>query len=322
MESVDFVIQILHSTTRVSVPLVLAAFAGMFSERGGVVDIGTEGKMLTAAFAAAATAHLTGNAWAGVGAGILASLAMAGLHGFAVITHRGNQVVSGMAINILASGLTVTLGNAWFSQGGQTPALPITARFTPIIVPGVDAITGIPVLGWITRLLVGHNILVYITYLLVPLAWWVLFRTRFGLRLRAAGENPAAVDTAGISVERLRYQGVMIAGLLCGIAGAYIATAQAAGFIREMTAGKGYIALAAMIFGKWLPLPTLGACLLFGLLDALAIRLQGVPIPGIGQIPVQAVQALPYILTVILLAGFIGKSIPPKADGIPYVKER
>lgn len=319
---VDFVVQILHSTTRVSVPLVLAAFAGLFSERGGVVDIGTEGKMLMAAFAAASAAHLSGNAWVGVGAGIVASLALAALHGFAVITHRGNQVVSGMAVNILASGLTVTLGNAWFGLGGQTPALPIAARFTPIDIPGAEAISAVPVLGWIARLFIGHNILVYLTYLMVPFAWWALFRTRFGLRLRATGENPAAVDTAGVSVELSRYRGVMIAGLLCGIAGAYISTAQAAGFIREMTAGKGYIALAAMIFGKWLPFPTLGACLLFGLLDALAIRLQGVPIPGVGQIPVQAVQALPYVLTVILLAGFIGKSIPPKADGVPYVKER
>jgi general nucleoside transport system permease protein len=323
MEAVDFLIQILHSTTRVSVPLVLAGMAGVFSERGGVVDIGMEGKMLMAAFTAACVAHLTGSAWAGVGAAILASAAMGLLHGFACITHRGNQVVSGMAINILASGLTVTLGNAWFETGGQTPTLPAAARFVAVNLPGAEAVAGIPVLGELySRLLNSHNVLVYLSYALVPLGWWVLFRTRFGLRLRAVGENPAAVDTAGISVSRLRYSGVLIAGSLCGLAGAYIATAQSAGFIREMTAGKGYIALAAMIFGKWRPFPTLMACLLFGALDALAIRLQGVPIPGIGEIPVQFIQALPYVLTVILLAGFIGQSIAPKADGIPYVKER
>lgn len=323
MESVDFLIQILHSTTRVSVPLVLAGIAGVFSERGGVVDIGMEGKMLVAAFAAACIAYLTGNAWAGVGAAILSSVAMAALHGFACITHRGNQVVSGMAINILASGLTVTLGTAWFNGGGQTPTLSAGARFIAIDLPGIDTIGAIPVIGTIyARLLSGHNVLVYISYALVPLAWWVLFRTRFGLRLRAVGENPAAVDTAGISVTKLRYSGVIIAGVLCGIAGAYISTGQSAGFIREMTAGKGYIALAAMIFGKWKPFPTLFACLLFGALDALAIRLQGVPIPGVGEIPVQFIQALPYVLTVVLLAGFIGQSIAPKADGIPYVKER
>lgn len=323
MEFLDFLIQIAYSTIRVSVPLVLAGMAGLFSERGGVVDIGLEGKMLAGAFAAGAIAYVTGSAWAGLAASIVASMALALVHAFAVITHRGNQVVSGMAINILVSGLTVTLGIAWFAQGGQTPALPSEARFTEILFPSTEAIGAIPVFGTIyARLLSGHNIIVYLTYLLVPVGWWLLFRTRFGLRLRAVGENPAAVDTAGISVSWLRYRGVLIAGILCGIAGAYMSTAQSAGFIREMTAGKGYIALAAMIFGKWMPFQTLGACLLFGALDALAIRLQGMPIPGIGEIPVQFVQALPYLLTVILLAGFIGKSIPPKADGIPYVKER
>jgi simple sugar transport system permease protein len=151
----------------------------------------------------------------------------------------------------------------------------------------------------------------------------VLYRTRFGLRLRAVGENPKAVDTAGISVPRLRYQALLITGILCGIAGAYFSTAQGSGFHKEMTAGAGYIALAALIFAKWRPVPAMFATLLFGFLDALQIRLQGVPLPIINwAIPVQFIQALPYILTCVLLAGFIGKAIGPKAGGVPYTKER
>ena len=168
----------------------------------------------------------------------------------------------------------------------------------------------------------GHNLLVYVALLAVPITWWIVYKTRFGLRLRAVGENPLAVDTAGISVSRLRYRAVMIAGLLCGIAGTYLAIAQNAAFAREMTAGQGYIALAALIFGKWRPLPALLACLMFGFLDAVSIRLQGVELPYIGEVPVQFIQALPYILTVVLLAGFIGKAIAPKAIGVPFVKER
>jgi len=155
----------------------------------------------------------------------------------------------------------------------------------------------------------------------VPLTWWVLYRTRFGLRLRAVGENPAAVDTAGISVTWLRYRAVICCGLLCGFAGAYLSLAQSAGFIRDMTAGKGFIALSALIFAKWRPVQAPGACFLFGLLDAMAIRLQGVPVPGIGIVPVQFMQAVPYVLTVVLLAGFVGRAVPPKAGGVPYVKE-
>jgi simple sugar transport system permease protein len=156
----------------------------------------------------------------------------------------------------------------------------------------------------------------------VPGIGWLLFKSRFGLRLRAVGENPAVIDTAGISVAFLRYRAVMIGGVLCGFAGTYLAIAQNAGFLRDMTAGRGYIALAAMIFGKWRPVPSLLACLLFGFLDAGSSRLQGVRLAFIGHLPVQLIQALPYALTVILLAGFIGKAIPPKAIGRPYVKER
>ena len=313
----------LDATLRVSTPLIFAALAGLFSERSGIVDIGLEGKMLVGAFAAATVASVSGSVWLGLLMAIVASVGFALLHGFACITHRGNQVVSGVAINILASGLTVVLGLAWFHQGGSTPALRNDQRFTAINLPFAQQVADIPGLGLLySELLSGHNILVYLAFALVPLSWWVLYRTRFGLRLRAVGENPKAVDTAGISVAGLRYRAVMIAGVLCGFAGAYLANAQNAQFIRDMTAGQGFMALAALIFAKWRPWPILFACLLFGFLDAVAVRLQGVSLPGIGLVPVQLIEALPYLLTVILLAGFIGRANPPKAVGLPYVKER
>jgi len=313
----------LDATLRVSTPLILAAMAGLFSERAGVVDIGLEGKMLAAAFAAASVAAVFGSPWLGLVAAIVASCCLALLHGFATITHRGDQIVSGVAINILAAGLTIILGLAWFHQGGLTPALNNESRFLSLTLPYAEQLAFMPVLGPIYKELIsGHNILVYVAFGIVPLVWWVVFRTRFGLRLRAVGENPKAVDTAGLSVIKLRYQALIVGGILCGIAGAYIGTAYNAQFTRDMTAGQGFIALAALIFGKWRPLTVMLACLLFGFLDALAVRLQGVQIEGFGVIPVQLIEAAPYILTVVLLAGFIGRAIPPKAVGTAYVKER
>ncbi|WP_395677725.1 ABC transporter permease [Inquilinus sp.] len=317
------VIALLDATLRTSTPLVLAALAGLFAERAGLVDIGLEGKMLAAAFASAAMAAYSGSAWAGLGMGVVVSVVLALLHGYASITHRGNQVVSGLAINILTSGLTVTLGIAWYQRGGQTPPLEGDARFQQITLPFADALRDVPVVGPIwSDLISGHSILVYIAFLAVPLTAWVVYRTRFGLRLRAVGESPAAVDTAGISVARLRYQAMILTGILCGMAGTYLSVAQNASFGRDMTAGKGYLALAALIFAKWKPWPVMLTCLLFGLLDALEARLQGTIIPGFGEVPVQLIQALPYVLTVVLLAGFIGRATAPKASGVPYVKER
>lgn len=316
-------LQLLGATVRLATPLVLAAFAGLYCERAGVVDIGLEGKMLAGAFFAAAAASATGSPWLGLLAAVAAGVALALVHGFACITHNGNQVVSGMAINILVAGLAPTLAYAWFHYGGQTPLLPSSARLPQIDLPGVEAVGAVPVLGPVYReLITGNNLLIWVTLAIVLATQWVLFRSRFGLRLRAVGENPAAVDTAGISVTRLRYQALMITGVLTGLAGAYLSTGHGAGFVRDMTAGKGYLALAALIFGKWRPGPTLFACLLFAFTDALQARLQGVPLPGIGVIPVQFIQMLPYILTVLLLAGFVGKAVAPKASGIPYVKER
>lgn len=296
------IVNLFDSSLRLSIPLLAACLAGLWSERSGVVDIGLEGKMLVAAFAAAAASYATGSAWIGLFAGIGASIMFALIHGFASISQRGNQIVSGVAINMLAAGLTAIVGNAWYGQGGRTPPLEGAQRFGDVIL--------------------GHSALVYLVLIAVPLTWFVLARTRFGLRLRAVGENPAAVDTAGISVTGLRYSAVVIGGVLCGLAGAYLSVGQSAGFLPNMTAGKGFIALAALIFAKWRAWPALGACFLFGLLDAVAIRLQGIALPGIGEVPVQAIQALPYLMTVILLAGVIGTAIPPRASGVPYVKER
>lgn len=310
-------LQILDSTVRLAVPLLLACLAGLWSERAGVFDIGLEGKMLVAAFASGAVAFLTGSAWAGLLAGIGAALVWAVLHGLAAITFRGNQLISGVALNFLASGITVLVAQAAFQQGGRTPALSGEARFTELTLPLAETLRGVPVIGPLyADVISGHPILTYVALLAVPLTWWVLYRTRFGLRLRAVGENPAAVDTAGVSVARMRFSAVLITGVLCGIAGAYLATALQAGFGREMTAGRGYIALAALIFAKWRPWGALWATLLFGFFQAIALR------PDVVPIPVPALEALPYVLTVLVLAGFVGKAIPPRAGGEPYVKER
>lgn len=319
----DTLLQLLDLTVRSAVPLLLACLAGLYSERAGIFDIGLEGKMLGAAFAAGAAAAVTGSAWLGLGAGIIVSVGLALVHGFASITAKGNQIVSGVAINFIAAGLSALLGQSWFSQGGRTPQLQREGRFNPLELPLAETLNSVPVLGPIYKELVsGHNLIAYFAFIMVGVTWWVLFRTRFGLRLRAVGENPAAVDTAGISVTWARYRAVIVCGALCGFAGTYLSIGVSAGFVKDMTAGRGFIALAALIFAKWRPVAAMWACLLFGFLGAVEIRFQGVALPIIGVVPVQLMQALPYILTVVLLAGFIGKAIPPKAGGVPYTKER
>jgi len=314
-------IQVLDSTIRLAIPLLLCGLAGLFSERAGIFDIGLEGKMLAAAFFAAAMASVTGSVWLGLCFGVLASLTLSILHGLASITFRGNQLISGVAINFLAAGITVLIGQSWFKLGGRTPSLRGNGRFQEISLPFSEQISGVPILGPIySELLSGHTSLAYVAFLLVPISWYILFRTRFGLRLRAVGENPAAVDTAGISVVKLRYAAVIICGILCGLAGAYLSTGLAAGFVKDMSAGRGFIALAALIFAKWRPWHILSATLLFGLLEAISNRFQNIDIFGL-ILPVQFMQALPYILTVIILAGFVGKATPPLAGGIPYIKD-
>ncbi len=316
------ILQIFDSGVRLAIPLLFACLAGLFSERAGIFDIGLEGKILVSAMFAAAIATFTGSVWIGLLAGITGSVVFSLIHGIASITFRGNQLISGVALNFLASGITVLIAQAWFGLGGRTPGLSGDERFLPIDLPGAEALSGVPVFGPLyNELISGHTLLVYVALAMVPISWFVLYRTRFGLRLRAVGENPAAVDTAGVSVVRLRYSSMLIAGVLCGLAGVYLSTGLGAGFGKEMSAGRGYIALAALIFAKWRPWYALGATMLFGLLEAIANRYQNIDLGGF-IVPVQFMQALPYILTVIILAGFVGKAIPPRAGGQPYVKER
>ncbi len=381
------IVQLGDASIRMAIPLLLACLAGLFSERAGIFDIGLEGKMLAAAFVSAAVSFATGSVWVGLFAGIGISVVLSIIHGLASITFRGNQLISGVAINFFAAGLTVVIAQGWFKQGGRTPSLSGSARFDGLDLPGAftrmrDKMQASPGMQFYSEFVSGHSILVYVGLLSVPLTWWVLYRTRFGLRLRAVGEAPEAVDTAGISVVRLRYSAVIICGILCGIAGAYLSTAVQAGFTKDMTANRGFIALAALIFAKWRPWYALGACLLFGLFFAIDNRFQNIQLQVIWimvlligasiamtlyavrrekidvlvlgglsavltavalvtwtgstgdevglvaalwetvKVPSQLIQSLPYLFVVIVLAGFVGKAIPPRAGGEPYVKER
>lgn len=316
-------LSIVAATLRLTAPLVLAALGGLFSERSGIIDIGLEGKMLGAAFAAAAAAAVTGSAWVGLGASVAIAVLLALLHAFATVTQRGDQVVTGMALNILVAGLAPVLATAWFHLDGTTPALAASARFGALALPGAAATAEVPLLGPVyARVASGHNGILYLAALAIPAAALTLRRTRFGLRLRAVGENPDAVETAGISVAWLRYRALIVTGVLCGLAGAYLSIAAGAGFTRNMTAGRGYLALAALIFGRWRPVPTALACLLFAFADAAQTRLQGVALPVVGVMPVELVSAIPYALTVLLLAGFVGVSRAPRALGVPYPASR
>lgn len=311
MRNIDIInLSLLASMVRLSTPLILAALGGLYSERAGVINIALEGIMLAGAFTAAAVTVFAHNPWVGLAAAALAGLLVALLHAVASISFRANQVVVGTAINILFLGVPALLSGALFESTGSTPPLPREETLPEWTIPGIAEI---PVLR---ELLSGHRPIVYLALAMVPVSYYALFRTRFGLRLRAVGENPEAADTAGVSVARIRYAGVLLSGLLAGLGGAYLSIAQNSLFTRNMTAGRGFIALAALIFGKWHPIGAFLACLLFGLADAIAIRMQGVV-----RIPVQFIQIIPYVLTLVVLAGFIGRAIPPRAIGTPYVKE-
>ena len=298
-------LSLLWSTIRLATPLILAALGGMFSERSGVINIALEGKMLAGAFTAAAVTYAAdaklgmGNAspWIGLLAAILAGLFIAAIYAVTCIRFKADQVVSGAAINILMFGMPGFLSGAFFLSSGSTPQLPKEhlIPWTPIVI----------------------------AFAMVAVSWYVMYRTPFGLRLRSVGEKPEAADAAGVSVNRIRYSGVLIAGVLAGIGGAYLSIGQSSLFTRNMTAGRGFIALAALIFGKWRPIQTMLACLLFGFTEAISIQMQGaVKLPSGEDIPVQFIQMVPYVLTIIVLAGFIGSSRPPKALGIPYQKEK
>ncbi len=292
-----FTISLIWSTIRLSTPLVLAALGGMFSERSGVINIALEGMMLAGAFTAAAVTYAAGNPFVGLLAGMVAGLAIAAIHAVACIRYRADQVVTGTALNILMIGVPGFLGGALFLSSGSTPqiAKEHLIPWTPIVI----------------------------AFALVPITWYVLYKTPFGLRLRSVGENPEAADAAGVRVARMRYAGVLLSGLLAGLGGAYLSIGQSSLFTRNMTSGRGFIALAALIFGKWRPVQTVLACLLFGFTEAVTIQMQGVvKLPSGEDIPVQFIQMVPYLLTIIVLAGFIGSSRPPRALGTPYEKER
>jgi simple sugar transport system permease protein len=303
-------LSLLASMVRLSTPLILAALGGMYSERGGVINIALEGIMLSGAFTAAAVTAKLGNPWVGLIAAAGAGLLVALIHAVASIEFKADQVVVGTAINILFLGVPALASGAMFESTGSTPQLPREQTLPDWNIPLIERI---PLLS---QLLSGHKPIVYIAIAMVPISYYVLYRTRFGLRLRAVGENPEAADTAGVSVSRMRYAGVLLSGVLAGIGGAYLSIGQNSLFTRNMTAGRGFIALAALIFGKWHPVGAFLACLLFGLADAVAIRMQGVV-----EIPVQFIQIIPYVLTLVVLAGFIGRAVPPRAIGIPYIKE-
>jgi ABC-type uncharacterized transport system permease subunit len=285
------ILALIYSAVRLATPLLLAALGGLFSERSGVINIGLEGLMLAGAFTAAVMTHYSGNPWVGLLAAIVAGMGVALIHAVACIRYRADQVVSGTAINILFLGVPALLSGALFESTGATPQIP-KDQLLPLAP-------------------------IVLAFALVPVSWWVLNRTPFGLRLRAVGENPEAADTAGVNVARLRYAGVLLSGALAAIGGAYLSTGQSSLFTRNMTAGRGFIALAALIFGKWRPVQTMLACLLFGVAEALSIQMQGV-----SAIPVQFIQIIPYVLTIVVLAGFIGHSRAPKALGLPYQKKR
>ncbi len=292
-----FTVSLIFSTIRLSTPLVLAALGGMFSERSGVINIALEGMMLAGAFAAAALTYASGSPWIGLAAGAGAGVLVALIHAVASIRYGADQVVVGTAINILMIGLPGFLSGAFFLSSGSTPQIPIEH-----LIPRA------PIL---------------MAFALVPLTWYVLYRTPFGLRLRAVGENPEAADAAGVNVASLRYSGVLLSGALAAIGGAYLSIGQSSLFTRNMTSGRGFIALAALIFGKWRPVQTTLACLFFGFTEAITIQMQGVvKLPSGEDIPVQFIQMVPYVLTIVVLAGFIGQSRPPRALGRPYEKER
>jgi simple sugar transport system permease protein len=302
---------LLASMVRYATPLTLAALGGMYSERGGVINIALEGIMLAGAFTAATVTAKVQNPWVGLVAAAAVGVLVALIHAVASIHFRADQVVVGTAINILFFALPPLISGALFESTGSTPQLPRDQTLPEFQIPLIASIPGL------RQLISGHTIITYLAFALVPLSYYVLFRTRFGLRLRAVGEHPEAADTAGISVLQMRYAGVLLSGLLAGIGGAYLSIAQNSLFTRNMTGGRGFIALAALIFGKWHPVGAFGACLLFGIAEAISDQMQGVV-----NIPVQMIQIVPYVLTMVVLAGFIGRATPPRAIGIPYVKEK
>jgi len=294
-------LSLIFSTIRFATPLILAALGGMFSERSGVINIALEGLMLVGAFTAAVVTYESGNPFLGLLCGMMAGAVLAFVYAIACIKFEADQVVAGFGINILMLGLPALLSSAIYDSAGSTEQID-QANLLPEFF--------------------SLNVVSILAFLLVPICWYVVYKTPFGLRLRATGENPAAADAAGINVNRLRYTAVVLSGVLAAAGGAYLSIGQSSLFTRGMTAGRGFIALAALIFAKWKPIPVLFACLFFGFMEALTIPLANIKLASGENIPVQFIQIIPYVLTIIVLAGFIGRSRAPKALGIPYRKEK
>lgn len=296
-----FALILLFSTIRLATPLIFAALGGLFSERAGVINIALEGLMLAGAFTAAVVTYETSNPYLGFLAGMAAGALVALIFAIAVIQFEADQVVTGFAISMLMLGLPAVISSRLYDASGATQQID-----KAFLLPNVN--NDLP---WTAVL----------AFVLVPISWYVLYKTPFGLRLRAVGENPAAADSAGVNVYKLRYTAVIISGILAAAGGAYLSIGQGSFFTKGMSSGRGYIALAALILAKWKPIPVLLACLFFGFTESLAIQLQGVvKMPSGDDIPVQFIQMIPYVLTIIVLAGFIGLSRAPKALGIPYKK--
>ncbi len=287
---------------RSATPLIFAALGGMFSERSGVINIALEGLMLAGAFTAAVVTYELQNPYIGFLSGVAVGGFVALIFAVAVIKFEADQVVTGFAVSLLMLGLPAVISSRIYDSAGSTQQ--IAKEF---LLP-----------DYFNRISLAS----LLAFALVPVCWYVLYKTPFGLRIRAAGENPEAADAAGVNVIRLRYIAVIISGLLAAAGGAYLSIGQSSLFTRGMTAGRGYIALAALILAKWKPIPVLFACLFFGFTEALSIQMQGViKMPSGEDVPVQFIQMIPYVLTIIVLAGFIGLSRAPKALGIPYRKE-
>jgi general nucleoside transport system permease protein len=307
-----FSVGLLAATLRFATPLAFAAMGGIFCERSGVINIGLEGMMLAGAFFGIVVAAETGQWELGILGAMGAGGTLALIHAFFCIHLRADQIISGFAINFLALGLTGYLFRSVYGTRG-TPELPEE-------IPDVHLgfIKDIPFFGDLFGQL---NLMIWLMILTVILSWVVLFKTPLGLRIRSVGEHPKAADTLGISVFKIRYAAVILSGVLAGLGGAYLSFGFGNAFNENMTAGRGYIALAAVIFGNWRPFGAFGACLLFGFSSALALRLQGSPLLPSDLASANLLQTLPYVLTLVALVGVIGRSRGPAAAGRPYVKQ-
>ncbi|MBH8551137.1 ABC transporter permease [Nostocaceae cyanobacterium CENA357] len=303
MNNLSFFSDYLTASLRLAVPLAFAALGGLYSERSGVLNIALEGMLLTGAFTSAATTLYTGNPWIGILAALITGGLVGLLHAFLCVSLHVDQLVSGLAINLVAAGLTSFLARLVFS-GGSTQRLP---GIEAIVIPGL---ANLPIIG---ALLFQQDIFVYLLLILITLSMYILFHTSFGLSLRAVGEYPQAAVTAGISVQMVRYCAVVMSGCLASLGGAYLTLVQIRFFTEGMSAGKGFIAIAALIFGRWHPLYSALACLLFGATEALQLRIQALG----ANIPYQFLVMLPYAIALLALVGLAGKSTPPKALGIP-----